>query len=74
MRLFALENGLENVQHHVYCDEDVEHGIYHFCLDEAIDCVVIGTHGKTGFKHFFEGSISEDLVNHIPQLILTYKV
>lgn len=38
---------------------------------ENIDLVVIGTHGRTGFKHFRLGSVAEKVVQHssVPVLI-----
>ncbi|MBC7749456.1 MAG: universal stress protein, partial [Methylotenera sp.] len=32
------------------------------------------THGRTGLAHFFIGSISEDLVNHVTKPIITFKI
>ncbi|MGL4583338.1 MAG: universal stress protein, partial [Flavobacterium sp.] len=38
------------------------------------DLITIATHGRTGLAHFFNGSISEDLVNHSPISVLTLKI
>ncbi|MCB0443187.1 MAG: universal stress protein, partial [Flavobacterium sp.] len=32
------------------------------------------THGRKGLSHFFNGSISEDLVNHAVKPVLTFKI
>ena len=34
----------------------------------------IGTHGRKGLAHFFNGSISEDLVNHSNRPVITFKI
>src|SRR5262249_17409874 len=37
------------------------------------DLVVIGTHGRTGFKRFLLGSIAEKLVRHSPVPVMTVR-
>jgi nucleotide-binding universal stress UspA family protein len=74
MRVFSNMNGLENVLFHVYCDESVEKGISHFCTDTGIDFVCIGTHQRSDISRLFNHSLSEELVNHIFQPILTFPV
>ena len=34
----------------------------------------ISTHGRQGIAHFFNGSISEDLVNHANRPVITFKI
>ena len=38
------------------------------------DLIAIGTHGRKGLAHFFNGSLSEDLVNHAKRPVLTFKI
>lgn len=59
---------------HIYNDINIEKGILHF--SKSIDADIIGmcTHGRKGISHFFNGSISEDLVNHAKRPVITFKI
>jgi nucleotide-binding universal stress UspA family protein len=72
MRDFQEVNEIENAEFHIYCDESVEKGIVNFCTDHAIDFVAIGTHQRTGLSRLFKKSISEELVNHVWQPVMTF--
>lgn len=72
MEKFAELNDLEDPEFHVYCDETVEKGIINFSADTGIELIAIGTHQRSGFSRMFNSSISENVVNHIWQPILTY--
>ncbi len=74
MRACAQANQLDNVQFHVYCDTDVERGIAHFSADTGIDFVVMGTHQRKGLSRLFQKSISEAVVNHLWQPVLTFPI
>ena len=74
MQAFAENNGLEDVQYHVYCDESVEKGIQNFSADTGIDFVAIGTHQRQGLSRLFKHSVSADVVNHIWAPILEFPV
>ena len=74
MEKFAELNELEDVDFHIYCDESVEKGIVNFSADTGIEFVAIGTHQRTGLSRMFKSSISEDVVNHIWQPILTFPI
>jgi nucleotide-binding universal stress UspA family protein len=43
---------------------------HEFIVDEArdknIDLIVMGTHGRTGLKRFFMGSVAEKVIGHSP--------
>jgi nucleotide-binding universal stress UspA family protein len=41
--------------------------------DEAYDLIVLGTHGRTGFKRTVLGSIAEKVVRHAPCPVLTIR-
>jgi nucleotide-binding universal stress UspA family protein len=45
--------------------------IGHFVREHKIDLVVLGTHGRTGVKHLFMGSVAEELFRHLPCPVLT---
>ena len=59
---------------HIYNDVNVEKGILNFTSSIDADLIAMGTHGRTGLDHFFNGSISEDLVNHTLRPVVTFKI
>lgn len=73
MQAYAKLNELENITYHGYCDHSVEEGIHNFCVDHDIDFIAMGNHGRKGLSHLLKKSISEDMVNHVFQPILTYR-
>lgn len=64
----------ENYEFHVYNDDSVEQGILHFAQKINADLIGVATHGRKGLSHFFNGSISEDLVNHADLPVITFKL
>ena len=71
---FTTDMSAKNFSTHIYNDINVEKGILHFA--KSIDADIIGmcTHGRKGISHFFNGSISEDLVNHAKRPVITFKI
>ena len=49
------------------------HEIMKFVKDEAIDLIVMATHGRTGLPHIIMGSVAEKVVRHSPVPVLTVK-
>jgi universal stress protein A len=43
---------------------DPAHEIVDFAKRDAFDLIVISTHGRTGLKHVFLGSVAEKVVRH----------
>jgi len=58
----------------IYNDVTVENGILNFARSINAGLIGISTHGRKGLAHFFNGSISEDLVNHAQQPVVTFKI
>lgn len=58
----------------IYNDMSVEKGIINFTEKANADLICIATHGRTGLSQFFNGSISEDLVNRVERSVLTFKI
>jgi len=58
----------------IYNDVTVEKGILNFTLSINAGLIGISTHGRKGLAHFFNGSISEDLVNHANLPVVTFKI
>ena len=59
---------------HIYNDSNVEKGILNFANSINADLIGMSTHGRKGLSHFFNGSISEDLVNHASRPVVTFKI
>lgn len=55
-------------------DNTVERGILNFSKEINADLIGISTHGRQGIAHFFNSSISEDLVNHAKRPVITFKI
>lgn len=71
---FMREVDYTNFSLHIYNDVNVEKGILNFANSVKADLIGMCTHGRTGFAHFFNGSISEDLVNHAIRPVVTFKI
>ncbi|MFT5906943.1 MAG: nucleotide-binding universal stress UspA family protein [Saprospiraceae bacterium] len=74
MESFVKDMGAENYTLNVYNDVSVEKGILGFAADNKVDIIGMSTHGRKGIAHFFNGSISEDLVNHAQMPVITFKI
>lgn len=74
MNEFAAEFDLNNYKTHIYNDTNIEKGIINFSNSINADIIGMCTHGRTGFAHFFNGSISEGLVNHAVKPVITFKI
>ncbi|MGH1385897.1 universal stress protein [Kordia sp.] len=59
---------------HIYNDSKIETGILNFSRSIDADLIGMSTHGRQGLAHFFNGSISEDLVNHSLRPVITFKI
>ncbi|NRA92251.1 MAG: universal stress protein, partial [Psychroserpens sp.] len=71
---FIKDYSFKNYTINIYNDESVEKGILNFSSDIDADIIGISTHGRQGIAHFFNGSISEDLVNHAKRPVITFKI
>lgn len=63
-----------NYSTNIYNDETVEKGILNFSHIIDADLIGISTHGRQGIAHFFNGSLSEDIVNHAKRPVITFKI
>ncbi|NNL81698.1 MAG: universal stress protein, partial [Flavobacteriaceae bacterium] len=71
---FTKDASYDNYSVSIFNDETVEQGIVNFSQDINADLIGISTHGRQGIAHFFNGSISEDLVNHSKRPVMTFKI
>ncbi|MGA8854113.1 MAG: universal stress protein [Christiangramia sp.] len=74
MSEFIQNSDYKNYKTHIYNDISVEKGILSFARKMDVGLIGIGTHGRKGIAHFFNGSISEDLVNHANRPVVTFKI
>lgn len=74
MKNFASDFNINKHEMHIYNDLNVEKGILNFSNSIDADLIGMSTHGRKGLSHFFNGSISEDLVNHATRPVVTFKI
>lgn len=74
MEHFVRGMGVENYTLNIYNDTSVEKGILNFAQQINAQLIGMGTHGRKGISHFFNGSISEDMVNHAKMPVITFKI
>lgn len=74
MNEFVSNFKINSFSTHIYNDINVEKGILHFAKSIDADIIGMSTHGRKGISHFFNGSISEDLVNHAKRPVITFKI
>ena len=72
LNLDDIERAAETLN--IYNDYSVEKGILSFARDHEAQLIGISTHGRKGLSHFFNGSISEDMVNHAKMPVITFKI
>lgn len=71
---FVAEANYSDFSLNVYNDTSVERGILNFAKKIPNCLMGISTHGRKGLSHFFNGSISEDLVNHAKSPVVTFQI
>ncbi|MFY8188690.1 MAG: universal stress protein [Flavobacterium sp.] len=71
---FLEGSNAKNYTTHIYNDASIEKGVLNFAKSVDADLIGICTHGRNGLSHFFNGSISEDLVNHAMKPVITFKI
>lgn len=68
---FDIRNGYTT---DIYNDVNIEKGVLHFANSINADLIGMCTHGRQGLAHFFNGSVSEDLVNHAVRPVITFRI
>lgn len=76
MRVFLnkVEMPLKKENIEIFNDYTIEQGVLNGADRLKADLIIIPTHGRKGLSHFFNGSISEDVVNHSEIPVLTLKI
>src|SRR6185295_10762113 len=65
LREFAKQNQFRNYTLDIYSDVGEKDGIIHFSSRFKSKIVAMSTHGRKGLMHLLNGSVAEDVVNHI---------
>lgn len=71
---FANSNKLKYDQMHIREGRTIEEGIHHFLEEFEISISAMATHARHGIKHFFLGSIAEELVDEINVPFYTFRI
>lgn len=74
MKEFVAQFPITNYSLHIYNDSNIENGILNFANGVNADLIGMCTHGRTSLYHFFNGSVSEGLVNHANKPVVTFKI
>jgi len=74
IKTFAKGAKFDNYSVNVYNDINVEKGIMNFSQSIGADLIGMCTHGRQVLSSFFNGSISEDLVNNAKRPVMTFKI
>jgi len=74
MKDFVSNFRINKYSINIYNDVNIETGILNFSNHISADLIGVCTHGRKGLAHFFNGSISEDLVNHAKRPVVTFKI
>jgi nucleotide-binding universal stress UspA family protein len=74
MKDFVAQFPITKFSLHIYNDSNIEKGILNFSNSVHADIIGMCTHGRTSLYHFFNGSISEGLVNHASKPVVTFKI
>lgn len=74
MEKFVRGTAAMNYTLNIYNDNSVEKGILNFAQETKANLIGMSTHGRKGLSHFFNGSISEDMVNHANMPVITFKI
>lgn len=68
---FAAKYNLRNYTVNIFNHQNEENGLIHFAQMVDADLIAMGTHGRKGLAHWMNGSVTEDVMNHINCLIWT---
>ncbi len=67
-------NWPENTHLAYVADYSIERGLFAYAAETGADLIAVPTHGRRGLSHFFRGSVGEDILNHAPLPVITFKV
>lgn len=68
-------NGKKNSEKvHYVSDYSIEAGITNFAKNCDADLIIMATHGRKGFSYLFDHSATEDVANHSPIPVVSFKI
>ncbi len=71
---YLKDVSVEPSEYVIYNDSSVEEGVFNYTKDVKGDIIGMATHGRRGLSHFFNGSVSEDVVNHSSLPVITFRI
>ncbi|MBK6775399.1 MAG: universal stress protein [Flavobacteriales bacterium] len=71
---FLQRHALKKFSATIYNDLSIEEGILNFARGIDADMIAMATHGRTGFFHVVNGSLTEDIVNKTSFPVLSVKL
>lgn len=71
---FLQRHDLKRFTATIYNDLSIEEGILNFAKGIDADLICMATHGRTGFFHVVNGSLTEDIVNHTTFPVLSVRL
>jgi nucleotide-binding universal stress UspA family protein len=71
---FLQRYSLPRITATIYNDLSIEEGILNFAKRIDADMIAMATHGRKGFFHVVNGSLTEDIVNHTNFPVLSIKL
>lgn len=71
---FLQRHELRKYSTTIYNDLSIEEGILDFSRGIDTDLIAMATHGRKGFFHVVNGSLTEDIVNHTTFPVLSIKL
>lgn len=74
MEDFAKKFKLKDFLINIYNATSIEKGIIDFSDEINANLIAIETHGRTGMAHLINGSLAEDIANHINRPVLSIKM
>jgi len=74
MEDFAKKFNLKDFRINIYNATSIEKGITDFSDEINANLIAIETHGRTGIAHLINGSLAEDIANHIDRPVLSIKM
>ncbi|MDP5102131.1 MAG: universal stress protein [Nonlabens sp.] len=65
---------VEPTDYAIYNDYSIEEGVFNYTQDIQGDIIAVANHGPKGLSHFFNGSVSDDIVNHSALPVVTFRI
>ncbi|GAB4048907.1 universal stress protein [Spirosoma litoris] len=71
---YVLAQGIDRYKLAIRHDKTAPAGILNYAEEIKSDLIVLYTHGHTGLRHWIEGSVAEDVLNHSTQPVLIMRI